>query len=179
MIEVRRACASDAGALAPMLRRADLCEIHAATGESALAVLERGIASSSPCQAVVLGGRPLALFGVVPDGENRGIVWLLGSDELGRHPRDIAVQGRAWIAHLHRQYSILWNYVDARNEQHLKWLAWCGFTVVRTVDEYGVERRPFHQMQSVGAAAPRDCARSPSTDCLLGFALSRRQSLSR
>lgn len=148
LIKVRRACGDDAGELAPRLRAADLQEIEAAIGEDPLIVLERSIAWSDPCYAVVCeGDKPIALFGTVPeaDDKNVGIVWLLASPELTRHTFFFLRNSRRWVERLHERYKVLWNCVDARNETHIKWLRWCDFTFLRRVEEYGVERRPFYE----------------------------------
>jgi hypothetical protein len=152
MIEVRPAKGGDADGLAPKLREADLQEIRANLGEEPLGVLERGVAWSDPCYAVVDGeDRPLALFGVVPDSgcAEVGMVWLLGSDDLVSHPFFVLRNSRAWVKKLHGRYRVLWNFVDARNEIHIRWLRWCGFTFLRLVEKHGVEQRPFYEFRKV------------------------------
>ena len=27
-------------------------------------------------------------------------------------------------------YPILWNFIDSRNEIHLRWIKWCGFKII-------------------------------------------------
>jgi len=137
LLAVRAAGTRDAEALAPRLRAADLREVAAATGQRPLDVLARGVASSDPALAAV------------PDGEGSGVVWLLGSDELVRRPAFFLRTSRRWLERLHERYRRLWNFVDARNEVHLRWLRWCGFSVIRTVAEHGIEGRPFHEVESV------------------------------
>lgn len=152
MIEIRSARHEDAARLAPLLRAADLQEIRANVGEDPLILLERSIAVSDPCYAVVdLEDRPMALFGAAPDDcrEGVGVVWLLGSSELIAHPFFVIRQSRKWIQELQRSYRVLWNCVDARNEVHIRWLKWCGFEFIRLIERYGVEQRPFYEFQKV------------------------------
>lgn len=151
-IAVRSARAGDAAELAPRLRGADLQEIKASLGADPLSILERGIADSDPCYAVVDGeGRPFALFGAVPDSSNTevGLVWLLASDDLVKHSCFVLRNSRRWVEKLHRRYRVLWNFVDGRNEVHLRWLKWCGFTFVQLIEQYGVEQRPFYEVAKV------------------------------
>lgn len=151
-IRIRLARAGDADGLAPRLRAADLQEIKANVGADPLVVLERGVAESDPCYALVDGGgRPLALFGAVPDPDcaEVGRVWLLGSDELARQRFFVLRNSREWIERLHQRYRVLWNFVDARNEVHIRWLKWCGFTFVRLVEKYGAEQLPFYEVSKV------------------------------
>jgi hypothetical protein len=152
MLEVRPAQLADAAKLAPRLREADLQEIQAVLGEDPLTVLERSIRWSEPCYAVVDGhGQLVALFGVVPNSgpDNVGIIWLVGSNELVRHPLAFLRRCRQWVAALHQRYKVLGNYVDARNGVHIRWLRWCEFTIHRLVDRYGVEQRPFYEFSRV------------------------------
>ena len=145
-LRVRSARSADVSRLAPKLRQADREEIRAATGEAPGEVLERGFYCSDPCYSIVDGcDEPLALFGVVPKDGGAGIVWLLGSDELLAYPVAFSRLSRSWIDRLHERYSVLWNRVDARNQVHVRWLQWCGFTIHRTIAAFGVECRPFHE----------------------------------
>jgi hypothetical protein len=110
---------------------------------------------SDPCYAVVDGrDEPLALFGVAPDLRSReiGLVWMLGSDELSRYPLYVLRNSRAWIDRLHERYPVLWNCVDTRNTTHIRWLRWCGFKLVRLIEQYGVERRPFYEFERAAIA---------------------------
>jgi hypothetical protein len=110
--------------------------------------LPRG-AASDPCYAVVEGGQVLALFGAIPSARRpeTGVVWLLGSEELAAHASFIVRSSKAWIAKLHERYRVLGNYVDARNEVHVRWLRWCGFTFVRRIERFGVIGLPFYEVR--------------------------------
>ena len=157
-ISVRPARPGDAATLAPRLRPADLREIEAAVGRDPLAVLRQGIARSEPSLAIVdQADRPVALFGVVPDPatEQVGQVWLLASDELARHSLSFLRQSGEWVDRLHRRYRTLWNHVDARNELHMRWLEWCGFSRVGLIQEFGVQKRPFYEFERADGRAGR------------------------
>ena len=158
MIRVRGAVTGDARRLASRLRGADLQEIRAVTREDPFDLLCQSIAWSNPCYTIVgEDAESLAIFGVVPDpcAEGVGRIWLLGSDDLVfRHSYIFLRHSRKWIEKLHERYPTLWNYVDARNEVHIRWLKWCGFTLLRRIEEYGVERRPFYEFERVAGVTP-------------------------
>jgi len=138
--------------LPPRLRETDLHEIAAHLGERPLVVLQRGIAESDPCYAVVNDDeKPVALFGVVPDTSDPdvGLIWLLASDELAKHPFFVLRNTRKWVERFQQQYRVLWNHIDARNELNIRWLQWCGFTLLRRVENFGVEQRPFYEFERV------------------------------
>lgn len=156
-LDIRPARTVDAEELAPQLREADRREIAAATGRPALAVLRQGIAESDPCYAMVMGVRKVAgVFGVVPDHHRpeSGRVWLLGSDILSRHRFALFRLSGPWMQHLHQRYRILWNYVDTRNQLHIRWIHLCGFQFLRRVEQYGFESRSFYHFQSVRHVTP-------------------------
>lgn len=158
-LRFRRAEIEDADALARVLREADRREIQAAVGRGAAETLREGVANSDPCWAAAgSGGALLALFGVVPDaGKPRsGMIWLLGSEDLARQRFAVARASRACVARIEDQYDKLWNYVDARNEAHIRWLKWCGFRFVRLEDHWGVEGRAFWRIErgAIGCLLP-------------------------
>jgi hypothetical protein len=125
-------------------------------------VLRRGVQASNPCHAVVEGGAVLALFGVVPVARipETGAVWLLASEDFAARSSFIVRSSKAWIARLHERYRVLTNYVDARNEVHLRWLRWCGFDFVRRIERFGAMGLPFYEVRreretgTVGAREP-------------------------
>jgi len=149
MIHVRPAYPADADALAPRLRPADLRELDAALALPPATVLQHGVRASNPCQAIVHHESVLGLFGVVPSARNPevGAVWLLGSEEFASRPLFIARWSKVWIAKLHERYRVLGNYVDARNEVHIRWLRWCGFAFVRKIERFGVQGIPFYEVR--------------------------------
>ncbi len=158
MIQVRAALDSDARSLVSRLRVADLQEIRAVTPEEPCSVLRQSIAWSNPCYTIVeADAESLAIFGVVPDASTEGVgrVWLLGSDDLFlSHSYIFLRRSRKWIEKLHEHYPTLWNYVDVRNEVHIRWLKWCGFTFLRRIEEYGVEQRPFYEFEKITGITP-------------------------
>jgi hypothetical protein len=148
MLQVRDATPDDAQRLAPRLRAADLREIRAMTRQPPVDVLRGGILASDPCHAVVgEDGAPVAVFGVVPDrAVGSGALWLLGADEIVATPYLFLRESRAWIERLLARYETLRVVIDARNDVHVKWLGWCGFSLRRTLPRHGVERRTFYEL---------------------------------
>ncbi len=151
-LKVRAANLEDAEQLVPLLRRGDVEEIKAAVGVEPLAVLKQGIIISDPCYTIIgIEDSPLAVFGVIRDSYKASVgrIWLLGSDRLMQHAYPFLRQSGEWIAKLHESYPTLWNYIDARNAVHIRWLKWCGFTFLRRIEDYGVEQRPFYEFERV------------------------------
>jgi hypothetical protein len=149
VIHIRPAEPTDADALAPRLRPADRREIEAAVRMNPTVVLYRGVQASNPCHAVVADGTVIALFGVVPITRlpETGAVWLLASEDFAARPSFIVRSSKAWLAKLHERYRVLTNYVDARNEVHIRWLRWCGFDFVRRIEQFGALGLPFYEIR--------------------------------
>ena len=53
-----------------------------------------------------------------------------------RHRRDVTDV-------LTKDYKILFNYVDAQNELHIKWLKWLDFTFINRHEKFGFRKDPF------------------------------------
>ena len=44
---------------------------------------------------------------------------------------------------------MIWNYVDARNVVHIKWLKWLGFTIINKHNQFGIGRIPFYEFVKI------------------------------
>lgn len=149
-LHVRPARLTDANHLGLRLRSADLQEIQAVSGENPVFALSRSIKASAICYAIATPDDPcIALFGVIADVTPIGSasIWLLASPQLEIHAVAFLRKSHSWLEAFTNQYPILWNYVDARNVKHIRWLQWCGFNLAVHAEIYGVEQRPFYLFQ--------------------------------
>jgi hypothetical protein len=129
---VEEAAKLDVVNLAPHLRKEDVAEIAAASGQSPGEALWLGLEKSDRCFAVRRQGHTIALFGTVPTRTPKvGAVWLLASDELFDIRFQLQRHAREWLTKLFEGYDLLGNLVDARNEKHVRWLRWLGFKFLR------------------------------------------------
>ena len=149
--KVRKALRLDIHRISNNLREADLQEIAAATGEDPHAALLRSFTMSEECYSVILNDddeEPVAVFGVVqhPEIEDYGIIWMVGTDKLTDIRTTFLRKSKDWIKQLFGdKYKTIGNFVDQRNEVHVRWLQWCGFTLNRIVPHFGVEKLPFYE----------------------------------
>lgn len=141
----------DVAHLARHLRPADRAEIEAqhGVGVSMFDIIARAVLVSSHCWvAADTGDKPVAIFGVAPVSLLSGIgsPWMLATPEAERHPRTLVTGGRRYLSRMRTSYSSLFNYVDARNEQSIRWLSRLGFSILPAAP-YGLQGEPFHRFE--------------------------------
>lgn len=128
------------------LREADIKEVFAASGEDADRALQLGFQLSELCYVGLLDDRPVTCFGARRTSmvSDRGIVWLLGTDELVRVKRTFVKQSMGYVDILSNAFPVLENWVDIRNEFSIKWLRWCGFQFAEKPEPFGKFKLPFY-----------------------------------
>lgn len=148
MLSLRLSRTGDIADLTPRLRKADLEEIAASGWENPSAPLWAGYVESQPCYSIVdASDRPVAVFGVVPSGDPEvGYVWFLGSDDIQFHRSQFLRRCREVLDNLHQKHPLLTNAVYSRNEVHIKWLRWLGFSFLRALKKNG---QPFYEFARI------------------------------
>lgn len=147
-ILIRPATLDDVADLAPRLREADRDEVwdsHRSTPEEALG---RSLRLSTHAWAGLADGRLVCMWGVCPASmlDRIGVPWLLGSDEIETHQIAFLRRNRPMIAEMMETYTVLTNWVDARNTMSMRWLRWMGFTLF-PAHPFGVAGLPFHRFE--------------------------------
>jgi hypothetical protein len=137
----RKSIYSDVENLSINLRHADKREILASTGTTPLNALLGGYVQSEVCFTILdKENVPVGMFGVSKDGG----IWLLATDDIFKIRFSFLRESRKVVNFLNTKYPLLWNYVDCRNELHIRWLKWCGFKFIRKLN-YGVLNLPFYE----------------------------------
>lgn len=115
---------------------------HGLSPEDTLTV---SVAASSHAFVVTdRDGKACAIFGAAPHPlPGVGVVWMLGTDGIHREAHSIARRTRRYFDELNAAYSVLWNWIDARNRPSMRWLRWGGFKVVGETP-MGSAGLPFH-----------------------------------
>lgn len=146
---VREAGPGDGEYLSERLRQEDQDECRALGVEPDLALLG-SIESSTSCFSIIRNdSEVIGMFGCGPSALRQdplriGSVWLLGSPGIQDIRYTFLRQCRHWTSVLHRDYDVLWNWADARNTVHVKWLKWLGFRIIQTAP-IGTGGEQFHQ----------------------------------
>ena len=138
---IRKTIIKDIDYLAPRLRQEDKREVLDGTGMTPYQALLAGYMQSEICLTIIdTEDVPVGMFGVGKEGN----IWLLATPEIKRIRFSFLRESRKVVKLLNKKYRLLWNYVDCRNELHLRWLKWCGFTFLRKI-KYGVNQKPFYE----------------------------------
>lgn len=148
----RPATLADAKRVAERLREADRQEVLAAGGVDPRIVLPSYVLEGREVYAAGLAEDGLAeiLWGVdpIPYCDNAAVVWMLSTDRLYDYPVEFVVRAKEGFEQLHQRFELLTNFIDARNERHIKWLKWLGFKFLRRIERFGVQSLPFYEFAS-------------------------------
>jgi hypothetical protein len=131
------------------MRQADIDEIWAASMTSPYDALVRSVKVSRDTYAGKMDDEVVCIFGVAPVTVlgTIGIPWMLASDLLPQHSRAFLRANRPYIHEMRNKYSLLINFVDARNTDSVRWLRWLGFDVARFPTTYGPYGLPFFRFE--------------------------------
>ena len=132
--------------LAPKLRKEDKQEILALSGLLPYEALLIGFKNAVIVFTIINPkNKPVGIFGIDDWGNGVGGIWLLATKDLAKIQIAFLKECREVIKFLNTKYKILWNFVDCRNQLHIKWLKWCGFKFLRKTN-YGVLQKPFYEI---------------------------------
>lgn len=141
---LRLANEEDCHYLSYNLREADYREIKAVTGLPPLMCLLHGLRASKVPFVICYYDIPVAMLGVVPNGLI-GNIWMVGTKELKSISLSFLRESKKVFPILKSNFQIIHNYVDARNELHIRWLKWMNFSFIKKHKNYGVEQKPFYE----------------------------------
>jgi len=141
---VRPARWEDVPTLAADLRSADIAELRAASGLGPQEAISVGVRAGETYVACLPDDTPAFIFGVtevVP--KELGGVWAVATNRFKEIQMQFLRESREATAELCRPYRLTFNYTDARNKLHHRWIKWCGFTFIKRHEQFGAENRPF------------------------------------
>lgn len=134
----------DVSILADDLRSADIAELYAASGMAPAEAISVGVRAGDTYVVCLPDHTPAFIFGTVPviPGE-LGAVWAVATNRFKEIHTQFLRESRGVVEELCRPYRVTFNYTDARNKVHHRWIKWCGFTFIKRHEEHGYEQRPF------------------------------------
>ena len=146
MVEIIPAIQKDVDWVATHLRDADRNEAIALGGRDPEDVVQFSHEQSEKSYIGLYEDEPFIVFGVSHFQDEVGCVWLVGTDKIHDARVGFLRVSHYWLNDLHENYPLLFNYVDARNTLHIRWLRWLGFTFINLHPEFGAGRLPFYEI---------------------------------
>lgn len=144
MIEIVPANYRHINSIANRMRDIDRLECRV-FGHTPKEALRYGIGMATVAWTALVDDRPEAMFGAstisLLDGSGRP--WMLMTDEAERHRIALLRFGVIYTAALHRHYTLLHNWVHARNDTSIRWLARLGYGIGGVEVMRGEPMRPF------------------------------------
>lgn len=136
--------------VAQNMREMDKREVELTSGRSPFEALKMGRRVSNLCSVILVNTVPVAVYGLsIPSLlGSYGVPWMLGTDEVYRHPKQTLLYGRAIVQNMRDYSPMLQNYVYTENKISIRWLAKIGFEI-HEAKPYGVEGALFHRF-SIG-----------------------------
>ena len=134
--------------LALDMSKADTDEVWAAGRKTPLEALEQSVSASPEPYVGLYQGRALCMFGIAELSilDNKGIPWMLSSDELKNHARPFLRGSRIYIDVMKVRYPFMINFVDARNRAAIRWLNWLKFRLL-PAEAHGPDKMLFHRFE--------------------------------
>lgn len=131
MVKFRRISYHEVDLLKSMtLRKADIEELRASTGiQDAWLALKYSVEHSTEWTEIGYypdTGEVITVFGL-SSHEDIGVPWMIGSPSMLKHKKLLMRYSVKIIKEMLTQFRVLANYVDSRNEVHIRWLKHMGF----------------------------------------------------
>lgn len=133
------------------MRQCDRDECLASHGLCSTRALLESVKCSTYLRVFAHNGQAFAILGTGASNlfSNRGMPWLLGTDEIRKHQTWFLKETRRQVQAMLRRHIFLENWVDARNITSIKWLEWLGFRL-DDPEPYGVAQLPFRRFEMRG-----------------------------
>ena len=146
MITISQVTEAGVKRIAANMQRAHREECEGA-GMSALEALQWSVNDAALTEMAVCDGEPIAVWGLNPTTiiGSYATVWMLGTDEIPRHPLVVCKVARRFISAASARYRVLECFTDLRYHTGCEWAKWLGFHEVNRVTTattiYAVYRR--------------------------------------
>lgn len=126
------------GPIAVRMREADRREC-VAMGRNPRQALREGLQSSTICFTALVDARPEAMFGLVVYSAlgGAGIPWMLGTDAIYDHPRQMLATGPRLLSLMLDSTPSLENVVAVENERAIRMLRRWGFSIGENLQVFG------------------------------------------
>lgn len=131
---------------------ANLCESDkqecAALGHIDKSFIYRAMLHAAEARVGLVDDVPLTVFGLGYPTVFSHVAhpWMLSTGKIREHRHTFLRESRNIVAGWRERYSVLENWVDARNTTSIAWLKWLGFTIDAAAPR-GPQDLPFHRFE--------------------------------
>jgi hypothetical protein len=141
--------------LAGDMRDADVAELWDGLRLRPLDAVEHSLKVSRDPKTGLADGRVVVMFGVAQLSQlsRTGYPWLLSAKDINKHAKQFLRQTQHFLGEMRQEFSLLENYVDARNRQAIRWMRWMGFEI-HPPTPFGIDQLPFHRFTMEGKQWP-------------------------
>jgi hypothetical protein len=118
--------------LAKAMRQSDRDELSAVTDQSILCSVRASVLNSHQdyLWAYHVDGVLVLIYGCTRSGSP----WMLGTDELNKHIKELTVRTKLVVRMMLEQWPILSNVIDVRQKMTIRWLKTIGFQFKETFE---------------------------------------------
>ena len=95
-------------------------------------------------RVVLLDGQVVCMFGVGGEEGGVGVPWMLASPLLTKISKPFLLECRGFLEEMSQEYTRLYNVAWTKNDTHIKWLKWLGFTI-QDAKPMGPDGELFHE----------------------------------
>ena len=148
---VRDTLEEDLAHLAENLRDEDVAELKAQSGLEPHMALKFALVMSRYIKTICdPSGTPIGIYGVTDTSmKGLGSIWMMATPDLLKHQRQFLRECREGISEISQGSTCVFNYTDARNKVHHKWLKWCGFTFINEHKNFGKDKETFYEFVKI------------------------------
>ena len=122
-------------------------EVYATSGYSPKTALLSSVMRSDQLVCYFAQEELLGIGGVGLEPNGDGVPWFLRTNYFDswkqKNLRNFLRSTKSWIEHMGEMYPSMHNYVDTRNKESINWLQHLGFSLTKTIDNYGFLSIPF------------------------------------
>lgn len=132
--------------LAREMREEDRRELADGSGQTPIEALQEGYVNSPKILSIFDDdGGLVFICGVAPSKLDPliGHPWLLATNRLDTIKKSFLKHSKEYLRFLGEGYPVLMNVCDSRNETHVKWLKWLGFSFIKRHPFNGVDFLEF------------------------------------
>ena len=96
-------------------------------------------------------GAMAGIAGIVELEPGIGQIWMLCTSVVETAPHTFIRNAKRWLREVEKEYTLLWNFADARNHYHHKLLRLLGFQALRIVP-IGPDNLPYFEIVKLCAS---------------------------